>query len=51
MSVHDSKSAQRPPPDAALVAISDYARNFTVRSASAYETASYCLMDTLACGF
>ena len=51
MSVHDSKSAQRPPPDAALVAISDYARNFTVRSASAYETARYCLMDTLACGF
>ena len=51
MSVHDSKSAQRPPPDAALVAISDYARNFTVRSASAYDTARYCLMDTLACGF
>jgi len=51
MSVHDIKSAERPAPDAALVAIADYARNFTVRSASAYDTARYCLMDTLACGF
>src|SRR5215471_4035877 len=51
MSVNDSKSADRPPPDATLVAISDYARNFTVRSTSAYDTARYCLMDTLACGF
>jgi len=51
MSTADSKSAARPAPDAALVAIADYARNFTVRSESAYETARYCLMDTLACGF
>jgi 2-methylcitrate dehydratase len=51
MSAHDIKSAARPPPDSALVAIADYARNFTVRSASAYDTARYCLMDTLACGF
>jgi len=51
MSVNDSKSAERPPPDAVLVAISEYARNFTIRRASAYETARYCLMDTLACGF
>src|SRR6516165_4463838 len=51
MSVNDSKSAERPPPDAALVAISDYARNFTIRSTTAYDTARYCLMDTLACGF
>jgi 2-methylcitrate dehydratase len=51
MSAHDIKSAQRPQPDAALVAIADYARNFTVTSESAYETARYCLMDTLACGF
>src|SRR5262244_575624 len=51
MSVNDSKSAERPPPDAALVAIADYARSFTIRSASAYDTARYCLMDTLACGF
>src|SRR5580765_6973733 len=51
MSAHDSKSAQRPPPDGALVAIADYARNFRVKSATAYDTARYCLMDTLACGF
>jgi 2-methylcitrate dehydratase len=51
MSAHDVKSAARPAPDAALVAIADYARNFTLRSASAYDTARYCLMDTLACGF
>jgi 2-methylcitrate dehydratase len=51
MSAHDSKSAERPAPDAALVAIADYARNFSVKSASAYETARYCFMDTLACGF
>jgi 2-methylcitrate dehydratase len=51
MSVHDSKSAARPPPDAALVAIADYARNFRIRGASAHDTARYCLMDTLACGF
>jgi 2-methylcitrate dehydratase len=51
MSAHDSKSAQRPEPDAALVAIARYARDFTVQSEVAYETARYCLMDTLACGF
>jgi len=51
MSAHDSKSAERPPPDAALLAIADYARTFKVKSAGAYETARYCLMDTLACGF
>src|SRR5215469_8649330 len=51
MSVNDSKSAERPPPDPALLAIADYARNFPIRSAGAYETARYCFMDTLACGF
>jgi 2-methylcitrate dehydratase len=51
MSTHDLKSATRPAPDALLLAIADYARNFTVTSATAYETARYCLMDTLACGF
>src|SRR5579864_2154285 len=51
MSSHDIKSAQRPDPDAALVAIADYARNFSINSTQAYETARYCLMDTLACGF
>ena len=51
MSAHDIKSAERPAPDAALTAIADYARNFKVSSAGAYDTARYCLMDTLACGF
>jgi 2-methylcitrate dehydratase len=50
MSADDRRSAQRPQPDAALVAIAAYARNFTLQSAGAYETARYCLMDTLACG-
>src|SRR4030081_3599055 len=47
----DSRSAQRPEPDAVLSAIAGYARNFTVQSELAYDTARYCLMDTLACGF
>jgi 2-methylcitrate dehydratase len=51
MSQHDFKSAQRPDPDYALVAIAEYVSNFTGASAQAYETARYCLMDTLACGF
>src|SRR5947209_5118333 len=51
MSSHDIKSAERPAPDDALVAIADYAQSFKVTSAQAYETARYCLMDTLACGF
>ncbi|HEY7996784.1 MAG TPA: bifunctional 2-methylcitrate dehydratase/aconitate hydratase [Steroidobacteraceae bacterium] len=51
MSAHDVKSAQRPDPDAVLTAIASYARNAKIDSSAAYETARYCLMDTLACGF
>jgi 2-methylcitrate dehydratase len=51
MSTHDYKSAHRPDPDAALVSIADYALSTPIDSAAAYETAYYCLMDTLACGF
>ncbi len=51
MSSHDYKSAQRPAPDQVLVDIADYALSYDVRSDAAYETAYYCLMDTLACGF
>jgi 2-methylcitrate dehydratase len=51
MSAPDVKSAARPDPDAALSAIARYARDFTVESTAAYDTARYCLMDTLACGF
>ena len=51
MSALDSKSAQRPDPDAVLIAIAEYARNYVVSSTTAYDTARFCLMDTLACGF
>jgi len=51
MSAHDVKSAARPPFDPAITAIAEYARNFTITSRTAYDTARYCLMDTLACGF
>jgi 2-methylcitrate dehydratase len=48
---HDIKSAERPEPDALLAAIASYALDYRVDSETAYETAYYCLMDTLACGF
>jgi 2-methylcitrate dehydratase len=47
----DIKSAERPSPDHVLAAIADYALSYEIKSALAYETAAYCLMDTLACGF
>src|SRR5213082_2517180 len=49
MCAHQVKSALRPAPDGVLSAIADYARNFTVESQPAYESARYCLMDSLAC--
>jgi len=51
MSSHDYKSAQRPDPDKVLVDIAEYAKNYRIASEVAYDTARYCLMDTLACGF
>jgi 2-methylcitrate dehydratase len=50
MSSHDAKSARRPDPDPLLVDIAGYARDALIDSEVAYETARYCLMDTLACG-
>jgi 2-methylcitrate dehydratase len=47
----DIKSAERPAPDALLTDIADYALSYEITSALAFETAGYCLMDTLACGF
>ncbi len=47
---HDIKSALRPDTDAVLANIGDYALGYQVNSEIAYETAYYCLMDTLACG-
>lgn len=37
-------------PDKVLADIADYALGFNIRSKDAYETARYCLMDTLGCG-
>ena len=49
MSAHISNV--RPKPDKVLKLIADYATRYPVKSAAAYETARYCLMDTLGCGF
>src|SRR3569833_527272 len=51
MTTYDFKSPERPQPDAAPVSIAEYAKSFEIKSAQAYETARYCLMDSLACGF
>lgn len=51
MSNHDYRTADRPAPDKILVDIAHYAVKHPITSRVAYETAHYCLMDTLACGF
>ncbi len=40
----------RPKPDKVLVAIADYVTKGKIKSTEAYNTARYCLMDTLGCG-
>ena len=49
MSAHISNV--RPDPDKVLVDIVDYVHKYKIASKEAYETARYCLMDTLGCGF
>jgi 2-methylcitrate dehydratase len=49
MSAHISNV--RPDPDKVLVDIVDYVEKYRIGSKEAYETARYCLMDTLGCGF
>jgi 2-methylcitrate dehydratase len=49
MSAHISNV--RPDPDKVLVDIVDYVTKYKVTSREAYETARYCLIDTLGCGF
>jgi 2-methylcitrate dehydratase len=49
MSAHISNV--RPKPDKVLVDIVDYVTKYAIKSKEAYETARYCLMDTLGCGF
>ncbi len=51
MTGRDIRSARRAEPDRLLVDIADYVCDATIVSKTAYETAHYCLMDTLACGF
>jgi 2-methylcitrate dehydratase len=48
MSAHVSNV--RPKPDKVLVDIADYVSKKKITSKEAYETARYCLMDTLGCG-
>lgn len=43
-------SSVRPAPDQVLVDIVDYVLNYEVKSDAAWETARYCLIDTLGCG-
>jgi 2-methylcitrate dehydratase len=51
MSETGNRSAKRPDWDKALAAIADYVCDADIDSDLAFETAHYCLMDTLACGF
>jgi 2-methylcitrate dehydratase len=46
-----SISNVRPAPDQVLTDIADYVARYEIASPEAYETARYCLMDTLGCGF
>jgi 2-methylcitrate dehydratase len=41
----------RPKPDKVLVDIADYALKKAITSKAAFDTARYCLIDTLGCGF
>ncbi|HEY3858167.1 MAG TPA: MmgE/PrpD family protein, partial [Gammaproteobacteria bacterium] len=50
MSSHDIRSAKRPKPDQVIQDIADYVCDYKVKSAEAYKTARYILMDTLGCG-
>jgi len=50
VSAHDIKSARRPDPEKVLTDIADHILDYKISSQEAYETARYCLMDTLACG-
>ena len=41
----------RPVPDLVITGIADYVDRYRVKSALAFETAHYCLIDSLGCGF
>jgi 2-methylcitrate dehydratase len=44
-------SNKRPKPDAVLADIADYVLTTRIDSRAAFDTARYCLLDTLGCGF
>jgi 2-methylcitrate dehydratase len=48
VSSHTSNESQAP--DKVLTDIADYALSYEIKSELAYETARYCLIDTLGCG-
>src|ERR1700716_2147376 len=45
-----SVSNVRPQPDKVLIDIADYVMDYRISSELAYETARYCLIDSLGCG-
>ena len=51
MTKYDIRSAERKLPDDVLVKIADFICSEMSHTELDYETAKYCLMDTLACGF
>ena len=51
MTIEVILSAARTEPDQILIDIADYICDGDINSDLAYQTAHYCLMDTLACGF
>ena len=51
MAAADIHSTVRPDWDEVLTGIADYVCDYDIDSELAFETAHYCLLDTLACGF
>ena len=51
MSSHTFDVNTRPAPDRELVAIADYVADYRIDSETAYDTARYCLIDSLGCAF
>jgi 2-methylcitrate dehydratase len=51
MAATDTRSARRADPDRLLVDIANYVCEKDIDSPLAYQTAHFCLLDTLACGF
>jgi 2-methylcitrate dehydratase len=49
MSNVDARSTQRPTSDQVLVDIANYVCDYQIESDEAYQTARYCLMDSLGC--